>query len=59
MLHIMILELFMVYLLPYSSSSFLSPIIYMALLFVVLAPLSFASAYLIGKVPYLRKILYL
>ena len=59
MLHIMILEVFMAYLLPYSSSSFFTPILYMALVFVVLAPLSLLSALLIGKVPYLKKLLYL
>ena len=59
MLHIMILEVFMAYILPYSSSSAFSPILYMALLFIVIAPLSFISAYLIGKIPYLRKLLYL
>ena len=59
MLHVMILEVFMAYLLPYSSSSFFTPILYMALVFVVLAPLSLLSALLIGKVPYLKKLLYL
>ena len=59
MLHVMILEVFMAYLLPYSSSSFFTPILYMALVFVVLAPLSLLSALLIGKVPYLKKLIYL
>ena len=59
MLHVMILEVFMAYFAPYSSGFFFSPIIYMALLLIVLAPTSLLSALLVGKVPYLKKLLYL
>ena len=59
MLHIIFLEIFMNYVLPYRSGSVLSPILYMILLFVVIGPLSLLSSYLVGKVPYLKKLLYL
>ena len=59
MIHVILLEIFMNYILPYSPASLLSPILYMSLEFVVIAILSISSSYLVGKVPYLRKLLYL
>ena len=59
MTHIMFMEIFMVYILPYSSSSFMTPLWYMGLLFVVIGALSMGLSYLIGKIPYLKKLLYL
>ena len=59
MLHVMFLEIIMNYVMPYSPSSALTPIIYMVITFVLIAPLSLFSAYLIGKAPYLGKLLYL
>lgn len=59
MLHVMFLEIIMNYVMPYSPSSALIPIIYMVIIFVLIASLSLFSAYLIGKAPYLGKLLYL
>ena len=59
MLHIIFLEIFMNYILPYSPSTFITPLLYMVLLFVVIGAPSVLFSYLIEKVPYVRKLLYL
>ena len=59
MLHIIFLEIFMNYILPYSPSTFITPLLYMVLLFVVIGAASVLFSYLIEKVPYVRKLLYL
>lgn len=59
MLHIIFLEVFMNYILPYKSGSVMTPILYMVLLFIVIGPLSLVLSYLIEKIPYLKKLLYL
>ena len=59
MLHIIFLEIFMNYILPYSPSTFFTPLLYMVLLFVVIGAPSVLFSYLIEKVPYVRKLLYL
>ena len=59
MLHIIFLEIFMNYILPYSPSTFITPLLYMVLLFVEIGAPSVIFSYLIEKVPYVRKLLYL
>ena len=59
MLHIIFLEIFMNYILPYSPATFITPLLYMVLLFVVIGAPSVLFSYLIEKVPYVRKLLYL
>lgn len=59
MIHILYLELFTQWLIPYDSFGMQNPLVYIILIYAIVFGLSLVTVYVVSKIKYLKKIFYL